>query len=177
MMLQGMPPSGTAPDPENWPRMDTATRRAVAERACDRADRQALWSLMEAYVNMILLCALAGLSISECVGLRWSDIDLATGQLALQPGHERRGQTVLLPSNVVDALRALPHGGGENVLGFASDVRARQRMKQLCNRAGVPYRGLQALRLGARKETGGDDLDHTRASRRERPEAPVSPGS
>ena len=87
-----------------------------------------------ATVNMSLLGARAGLSISECVGLRWSDIDLATGQLALQPSHERRGQTVLLPSDVVDALRALPRGGGENVLGFASDVRARQRMKQLCNR-------------------------------------------
>jgi GGDEF domain-containing protein len=63
----------------------------------------------------------------------------------------------MLSDSVVETLYRLAPRNGDRVLGFTSDVRARQRMKRLCEQAGVPYRGVQALRLASRGGSGAAD--------------------
>lgn len=102
---------------------------------------------------VILLCARAGLRVSECVALTWNNVDLAAGTLTVPETEPRRpegwrGRVVTLAPDLLEALQALPRLRSR-VLSFTTDVRARQRMQQLCLRAGVRYRGLDALRLGS----------------------------
>lgn len=101
---------------------------------------------------LILLGTDAGLSVSECVGLSWADVDLLAGTITLRSGTRNPGQVVRLSDDLSDALRVLPGRSGGRVLGFSSDTRARQRIKQLCERARVPYRGVQALKLGGQRQ-------------------------
>jgi integrase/recombinase XerC len=103
---------------------------------------------------MILLISEAGLRVGDCVALTWSDVDLTTARLSVaingpRHGNGTNGYMVPLSQRLVETLRALQRKGGRYVLGFSTDARARQRMQRLCKRAGVPYRGLHALRASA----------------------------
>jgi diguanylate cyclase (GGDEF)-like protein len=124
---------------------------------------------------MILLCADAGLHVWECGALRWSDIDLEAGQLIVRSGDGHRERAIALSRTLLDALRVLPGHGEDPVLGFTTDVRARQRMQQVCKQAGVPYRGLHALRAtsGEPQRAGFNHSRITIGAVREMPSYPA----
>jgi integrase/recombinase XerC len=114
---------------------------------------------------LVLLGAHAGLRVSECLALRWSDVALSRRQLVVRRGKGGRQRTVPLSASLATALRALQAAAAaqtatEYVLAYRSDFPARQRMRALAERAGVPYRGIHALRhaCGTRLvgESGGD---------------------
>ena len=122
-----------------------ASSPSVRRQMYGQEERDALLSRADAVDRvMILLCA-SGLRVSECVSLRWPDVDLEAEQVRVREadGTERMAP---LSAALVTELRALPTNGSDRVLRFATEVRARRRMQRLCERAGVPYRGLQALR-------------------------------
>jgi integrase/recombinase XerC len=112
---------------------------------------------------LILLAGHAGLRVSECLALRWGDISLPRRELVVRHGKGGRRRTVPLSGTLLAALRAQAPGTGEPagyILPYRSDFPARARMRTLAAAAGVPYRGIHALRhaCGTRlvKETNGN---------------------
>lgn len=110
---------------------------------------------------IVLLGAHAALRISEVVSLRWRDVDLDTG-VATVTGKGGKTASVLLNSQVVDALRDLPAGAPDaKVIPWQVDY-TRERFQRLCRKAGVPYKGraFHGLRHAAGTRlyevTGGD---------------------
>lgn len=108
---------------------------------------------------IVLLGAHAGLRVSEIVALEWSDVDLEGEQLTVQSGKGGKLRVVRLSPTANKALRELRDlTEGESVFGFDTTQRARQRMKRLCERALVDYKGAHSLRhyCGTRlyQETG-----------------------
>lgn len=102
---------------------------------------------------LVLLGAHGGLRISETLALTWSDIDLAGERFEVRSGKGRKARSVRMSAALVDALQAYRGSGARPltvadglVFRFRSSTRARQRMRRLCKRALVPYRGLHALR-------------------------------
>ena len=112
---------------------------------------------------IVLLAGHGGLRAAELVTVRWGDLSLLEGTLRVQQGKGGKQRQVALSQSTVTALRAsraaraAPPGAGDYVLPFSTKT-ARVRMYTLCDRAGVPRRGLHALRhtAGTRlhRETG-----------------------
>ena len=96
---------------------------------------------------MVLLGAHSGLRVAEMVALEWRDVDLAERTMTVRRGKGGKRRAVTLGPTVLQALNDLRAVSlGAKVLPFATTNRARQRLEALCNRAGVRYLGVHALR-------------------------------
>ncbi|SMB77778.1 tyrosine-type recombinase/integrase [Deinococcus hopiensis] len=95
---------------------------------------------------LLRLGGIAGLRASEITGLKWGDLDLDGGALTVQNGKGGKARRVLLSSSLVADLHDLgPRASDVFVIGRTPEA-ARARLRTLCNRVGVPYLGLHALR-------------------------------
>lgn len=95
---------------------------------------------------LLRLGGIAGLRASEITGLKWGDLDLDGGALTVHNGKGGKTRRVLLPSSLLADLRELgPRGEQVPVIGRTPEA-ARGRLRTLCQREGVPYLGLHALR-------------------------------
>ena len=132
----------------NVPLPKSSSEQGAAPTGYSASERERLLSLAgPADRTLLLLCTDAGLRVSECLQLRWSEVDLAGGRLLVQGGSVRPGRIVRLSGRLMHALSELSGAREDHVLGFRSDARARQRLQRLCRRAGVTYRGVDRLRL------------------------------
>lgn len=97
---------------------------------------------------LVLLGAHGGLRVSEMLALEWASVNLAASTLKVESGKGRKARTVTLSEPLRGALTALKREseGRGRVFEFGTSNRARQRLKALCKRAHVPYRGVHALR-------------------------------
>ncbi|MDQ4078075.1 MAG: tyrosine-type recombinase/integrase [Chloroflexota bacterium] len=109
---------------------------------------------------LILLCAHGGLRVSEAIALTWADIDLHRHMLIVKQGKGGKQRPVVLSERLRSALEAV--GPAEGRLLRWSDVRARARLEAVCTRAGVPYKGVHALRhyAGTRLMQQTGNLEH-----------------
>lgn len=110
---------------------------------------------------LVLLGAHAGLRINEALALEWPDIDLGIGIVRVRHGKGGKARGVALSDTLSGALKQLTPRGPERELFRFSDVAARKRLKVLCRRAGVDYKGFHALRhyAGTRLVREGFSLD------------------
>jgi len=97
---------------------------------------------------LVLLAAHGGLRVAEALSLTWRDVNLTAGTLKVRQGKGRRDRTVHLSDALRGTLTTLqaesdPEGP---VLPYRTATRARQRLKRVCEQAGVPYLGLHSLR-------------------------------
>ncbi len=106
---------------------------------------------------LVLLGAHAGLRVSEALALRWADVDLRRRRLRVRAGKGGQARTVALSRSLIDALGRLQgattaaapatvHVDVDHVLPYRDAATAQRRLAALCIRAGVPYRGVHALR-------------------------------
>jgi len=120
---------------------------------------------------LVLLAGHGGLRISECLALGWADVELPQRRLVVAKGKGGKRRTVPLSGTLLAALRAIrPSDGRGYVLPYRSDFPARARIKRLAaaarlpeaEEAGIPYRGIHALRhtCGTRlvRETGNLEM-------------------
>lgn len=107
-------------------------------------------------VAFVHLCATAGLRNAEATSLAWGQVDAGEGLLRRVIGKGGRIRDVPAADALLDALAAIRPPNArpdEPVLGFGAG-RARQRLRSLCERAGVRYegRGVHGLRHTAGTE-------------------------
>jgi integrase/recombinase XerC len=120
---------------------------------------------------LLLLGAHAGLRASEICALVWEDIDLAAATIVVRAGKGSKLRRVLASSSLLAALqeqhqrkdsatRIDPGAVPTSVLGI-TESGARKRLRLLCTRASVAYRGLHALRhyAGTRLVREGGTLE------------------
>ena len=107
---------------------------------------------------LLLLCAHGGLRVSEALALRWEDVNLAARELTVRQGKGGKQRRVVIGESLTAALTILPESA--QVIG-GSYPAAVERLRRLCLRAGVPYRGHHALRhyAGTRLTREGASLD------------------
>lgn len=139
-----------------------ATREDPFKDVKPRKDRRRPWDKRQPYpegdVGQLLAVAsvemrvllrlggIAGLRASEITALTWGDVDLEGAALTVQNGKGGKSRRVLLSGSLMADLRELgPREEGEPVIGRTPEA-ARQRLRTLCGRVGVPYLGLHALR-------------------------------
>ncbi len=125
---------------------------------------------------VLLLGSHAGLRVSEMLRLTWEDVDLRAGELRVVEGKGGKTATVTLSPKAAEALhtykRAAELAGDrrEHVLELRSQFGIFNRLKKLCDRAEVSFKGVHALRhaAGTRlyRQTGdlGQVQDHLRHS-------------
>ena len=94
----------------------------------------------------VLLCAHGGLRASEATTLTWRQVDIGRGGMNVL-GKGGKEQWVGFSDDLLKALEVLMEGQplDTGVLPFGAD-RARERLKGLCQRAGVEYKGIHSLR-------------------------------
>ena len=147
-----------------------ATAAAPFADAKPARDKTAAWDKRQPYAQaeleallavaspvervLILLGAHAGLRASEMVALQWQDVDLAGRVLTVTCGKGGKRRRVVMSHSLTAALAARGRDSGE-VLPF-QDGRARARMRKLCRRAGVAYKGLHSLRHAAGTRLAGE---------------------
>lgn len=128
------PRDPTPPEDKRRPYSSVAVQRLIA--AAEPVDR-----------CLVLLGAHGGLRVSEIVELRWSDLRLEEGRLRIRDGKGGKAGDVRLSQTLVNALRELrAMAKSDHVMPYRTPERARRRMQNLCNRAGVTYLGIHALR-------------------------------
>lgn len=109
-------------------------------------DVQRLLSAAPLEMRVLLqLGAVAGLRASEITSLKWTDLDLDAGTLTVLHGKGGKTRRVLLSGSLTRDLRELGGQGSHAVIGRTPEA-ARNRLRTLCGRVGVSYRGLHALR-------------------------------
>ena len=108
---------------------------------------------------LILLCAHAGHRISEALVLTAKDISLEWRELTVRHGKGGKQRRVVIGETLIHALKRLPEQQGPLIGG--SYPAAIERLRRLCTRAGVAYRGYHALRhyAGTRLTREGASLD------------------
>lgn len=124
---------------------------------------------------IVLLGAHAGLRVSEMLALRWDEIDLGGRELLVRAGKGRKTALVQLTPRLAHELRqwrrlAMAEGRGEapNVLRLRSQYGVYRRLRSLCQRSEVRFKGVHALRHAAGtklyRQTGdlGQVQDHLR---------------
>jgi len=120
---------------------------------------------------MLLLGAHAGLRVFEMTALRYGDIDLDARTLTVRAGKGGKHRTgIALTPDVVSTLQDIGMKDDDAlVFGGATPHALRDRMRRLCDRAGVAYLGLHSLRHtfafeaikdGASLKAIGDVLGH-----------------
>ena len=120
---------------------------------------------------MLLLGAHAGLRVGEMVRLRWEDVDLRSGTLRVRPaspgpgrregaedGDEEREEVVISPrlaaelsSYAREVERDPVARHRAEVLELRSQYGVYNRLRRLCQRAQVEFKGVHALRHAAGK--------------------------
>lgn len=119
---------------------------------------------------LVLLGAHAGLRVAEALALTWADVALDAAQLTVVSGKGGKRRTVALSASLVAALRTLQQTGERTVgardryvLPYRTAISARRRLRLLCQRAVVEYRGMHSLRhsAGTRLYAETHDLDTT----------------
>lgn len=108
---------------------------------------------------LLSLAGSAGLRVSEITSLTWGDIDLA-GAVVTVLGKGRKTRRVNLSSSLVLLLSQMgPGEAGQVVIGRTPEA-SRKRVKSLCERSGVKYLGIHALRhtAGTSLRKAGFDL-------------------
>ena len=93
---------------------------------------------------LILLHVDAGLRIEQAVKLRWSELDLQRWVFKNTKRSVFEGQWQPLSPRLVLSLKGLPQRSDGLVVG-ASQTAARQRLRTLTEKAGLPYWGWKAL--------------------------------
>jgi integrase/recombinase XerC len=94
---------------------------------------------------LVLLMAHAGLRVFEAVAVEWDHIDFEAGRLEVVSGKGGKTDSVPLSPTLRDVLEQSPVVKQGLLLPFG-DARARQRIKRLCNQAGITYRGCHSFR-------------------------------
>ena len=147
--------------------------RRVKAPAAAKAARTA-WSADDAHRFLVateghpdhplyVLLLACGLRIGEGLALRWADVDLAGGRLVVARGKGGKRRTIPLAPALATALATALGGAArtsvhvltlaqERQTGGAATTRYRaasHRLARLCARAGLPKRGLHALRHSA----------------------------
>jgi integrase/recombinase XerC len=121
---------------------------------------------------IVLLGAHGGLRVSEMLALRWDEVDLSEHRLLVRAGKGGKDALVSLTPKLAATLRALEREAvlerRETVLRLRSQFGVYRRLRALCTRAEVRFRGVHALRhaAGTRlyRQTGdlGQVQDHLR---------------
>jgi len=123
---------------------------------------------------ILLLGAHGGLRVSEMLRLGWDDVDLRARELVVREGKGGKTAVVALSPKLAEALltyrRAMDARGRERqlVLELRSQYGVFQRLRRVCERAEVTFKGVHALRhaAGTRlyRQTGdlGQVQDHLR---------------
>ena len=123
---------------------------------------------------ILLLGAHAGLRVSEMLRLRWDEVDLTRRELLVQGGKGGKSAVVTLTPKLAEGLLTYRRAGdasstlGETVLELRSQYGVFNRVRRLCGRAEVDFKGVHALRhsAGTRlyRQTGdlGQVQDHLR---------------
>ena len=122
---------------------------------------------------LLLLGAHAGLRVSEMLALRWDEVDLKEQRLLVRGGKGDKDALVGLTPKLRETLRAaerfaLASDRRRTVLSLRSQNGVYRRLRRLCERAGVRFRGVHGLRhsAGTRlyRQTGdlGQVQDHLR---------------
>ena len=122
---------------------------------------------------LLLLGAHAGLRVSEMLALRWEDVDLGGQRLLVRAGKGGKDALVNLTPKLTETLRgaermALAGDRRATVLRLRSQYGVYRRLRRMCERAEVRFRGVHALRhaAGTRlyRQTGdlGQVQDHLR---------------
>lgn len=108
---------------------------------------------------LILLCAHGGLRISEALALTARDISLEGRELTVRHGKGGKQRRVVIGGTLIRVLERSPERQGSLIGG--SYPAAIERLRRLCLRAGVAYRGYHALRhyAGTRLTKEGASLD------------------
>ena len=120
----------TAPWDKRQPYSDVEVSALVAQAS--RRDRA-----------LLLLCAHAGLRITEAQELLWSDVNLPGYTLYVR-GKGKKGRSVAIGETLASALAAVERTGLQ-VIGGRHDS-ACARLQRLCQKAGVTYKGFHAFR-------------------------------
>ncbi|WP_407543347.1 site-specific integrase (plasmid) [Deinococcus radiomollis] len=107
---------------------------------------------------LLLLCAHAGLRISEALALEWEDVQLDGTELIVRSGKGGKQRRVVLGRSLMNALG---HLGTQGAVIGGSYPAAVERLQRLCAKLAVPYRGYHALRhyAGTRLIQEGASLD------------------
>lgn len=129
-------------------------------------------------VMLLLLGAHAGLRVSEMLRLEWADVDLANGELLVKGGKGGKTAAVILSPRLKDALATYKRQASSElltarrerrtVLELRSQYGVYNRLRGICSRAGIAFKGVHALRhtAGTRlyRQTGdlGQVQDHLR---------------
>lgn len=125
---------------------------------------------------ILLLGSHGGLRVSEMLRLRWADVDLRAGELRVAEGKGAKTAHVTmspkLAAALVDYRREMELEGPprSEVLALRSQFGVFNRLRNLCDRAEVTFKGVHALRhsAGTRlyRQTGdlGQVQDHLRHS-------------
>ncbi|MEJ2291653.1 MAG: site-specific integrase [Deinococcales bacterium] len=123
---------------------------------------------------ILLLGAHGGLRVSEMLRLRWDEVSLPRRELMVRGGKGGKTALVTLTPKLAEALltygraRHVAGDGVEHVLELRSQYGVFNRLRRLCERAEVEFKGVHALRhsAGTRlyRQTGdlGQVQDHLR---------------
>lgn len=114
---------------------------------------------------LLLLGGHAGLRVSECMAVQWTDLDFAARRLVVRSGKGGKMRTVIMSVTLTQALRAISKDHGYVISGYRTTHQARNRIKALCEKAGTHYLGIHSLRhyCGTRmyRQTGRlEDAQH-----------------
>jgi len=131
-------------------------------------------------VVILVLGSHGGLRVSEMLRLTWSEVDLRHGELLVREGKGGKTATVALSPRLYEALAHYKRETGaalsaavrerSTVLELRSQYGVYNRLRALCQRADVVFKGVHALRhsAGTRlyRQTGdlGQVQDHLRHS-------------
>ena len=123
---------------------------------------------------ILLLGAHGGLRVSEMLRLQWGDVSLSRRELLVRSGKGGKTALVTLTPKLAEALLTYARARGaagtadETVLELRSQYGVFNRLRRLCERAEVDFKGVHALRhsAGTRlyRQTGdlGQVQDHLR---------------
>lgn len=108
---------------------------------------------------MLLLGADAGLRVSEMLGLRWTDVDLVNAEITIRGGKGGKTASVILSPRLAEILGAYKREAEAHaavsvrdrptVLQLRTQYGVYNRLRRLCLRAGVSFKGVHALRHSA----------------------------
>lgn len=122
--------------------------------------RDVLRALWGHECEAVAICAATlGLRRGEACGLKWSDIDLRTGEVRVRrsrqsvggeevvepPKTERSARSCWLPRFAVRRLRQIRGGASGWLCGLSPDATAR-RIRSACRRAGARYLSMTSMR-------------------------------